>query len=279
MATHSHETTTPESETGARQGDNERSGGTASRLKRAGGAVLGGVLLVRGLRRRSVRGAAIALAGAWLLTRALRGGDGGASTGVAAGKASGRSEAGGDATAHAETGTVGPGSGPTGGASATTVSRSITVDRSASELYELWRDPNAFSRILGNVADVTARDDDRFRWTVSLPAGRSVSWETRLAAADPGERLCWETPADAIVSHRGEVRFQPAPGDRGTVVTLSLTFEPPGGRTGARALERLDLVTESLAGEALHRFKTLAESGEVPTLAENPSDRASGELV
>jgi len=162
---------------------------------------------------------------------------------------------------------------------ATTVSRSVTIGRSEDELYEAWRDPHVFSQIMGHFAEITATGEDHYRWTVHGPAGAALSWETRLVESEPGEVIRWQTVGDAPVPNSGSVRFRPAPGDRGTLVTLSLDFDPPGGTPGEAALKRLDVVPETLAGEALGRFKSLTESGEIPTLAGNPSGRGTGDLL
>lgn len=159
------------------------------------------------------------------------------------------------------------------------VSRSITIGKPADELYEAWRDPDQFSAVMGHFAEVTTRDEDRLHWTVHGPFGRDISWETRIVEADPGEHLRWETPADATVPNEGSVRFRPAPGDRGTEVTLTIDFDPPGGALGNAALQRLDIVPAALAGTALHRFKALVESGEIPNLESNPSARGKGDLL
>lgn len=159
------------------------------------------------------------------------------------------------------------------------VTRSATIGTPADELYDLWRDPDVFSQVMGGFADVTATGDDRYRWTVHGPADTTFSWETRVVEADPGEVVRWETLDDTSVSNSGSVQFRPAPADRGTVVTLSLTFEPPGGALASAALERLGIVPETLAGHVLGRFKSLAESGEIATLEGNPSGRGTGDLI
>lgn len=227
----------------------------------AAAALVGVVLLGRGLSRRSLRGAATALVGVGLLYVAL----------------------GGDSRIEQALG-IGP-SGSDGPAAetermeVTSISRSITIGESPDELYEAWRDPEQFTQIVGHVADITSRDEDRFYWTVHGPMGQDVSWETHVVDAEPGELVRWKTPEDAMLPNEGEVRFESAAGDRGTVVTLSVTISPPGGALGNAALKRLGVVPGMLAGEALRRFKSLVETGEIQTLAGNPSGRGRGDRV
>lgn len=259
MTTHPRDTEDDRPGTRPRRSDRASTGTGADRLKGAVAVVVGSVLVVRGLRRRSLRGAAMALAGGGLLARAL----GGRLIGRRSGpRAADRHDA-----------------GRTGATDTTSVSRSITVGKPADELYEAWRDPERFSRIVGHFADVTSLGDGGYRWTVDGPGGRDLSWETHIVEEESGEFLRWETPEDATVSNRGSVRFHPAPGDRGTVVTMTVTFDPPGGRVGNAALKRLGIVPETLVGQTLGRFKSLVESGEIPTLEGNPSARGRGDLL
>lgn len=159
------------------------------------------------------------------------------------------------------------------------ISRAITVGKPADELFEIWLDPEQLSRIMGHLGEVTAAGEDRLRWTVRGPRDRDFSWETQIVEEVPGEFLRWKTSDEAVLSNEGSVRFREAPGDRGTQVTLSVDFDPPGGALGSAALSRLDIVPATLAGEALSRFKRLVETDEIPTLEGNPSARGKGDVV
>jgi len=225
------------------------------RAKRYLPAVLGGALLVRGVRRRGLRGLATATVGGWLLARTLGSG----------------SRDGNVQEIETEVSDRRPGQ-------ATTVTRSIVVDRPAEECYEVWRDPEQFSQVMGHVADVSAAGEDTLRWTVEAPGGRDLSWETRIVEDDPGQIVRWETASDALVSTDGVVRFRETE-EQVTEVTLALTLDPPGGSLGTAVLRRLHVVPDAIAGTALDRFKSLVETGEIPTLSENPSGRGAGDVL
>jgi len=231
------------------------------RTRRAAEAAVGGTLLVAGLRRRSVEGVAAAAAGGWLLAGAVDGPD--------RVRRAIRERTSIDREGVTRDGEVG----------ATEARRSVTVGKPPEELYEIWRDPDRLTRIVGSFAEISSAHGDRIRWTVDGPRGREIAWETSYVEAEPGETLRWETPPDAMVPNEGTLSFRPAPGDRGTVVTLSVGFDPPGGTLGNAAFKRLDVVPEALVGRALTRFKSLAETGEIPTLEGNPSGRGEGDLL
>ena len=237
------------------------SGSGLDRGERVASAALGGTLLTLGLGRRSLGGAATAIAGGYLLYRGISG--------------RGRRSRPSDATTAA--GRERREAGPSG--DATAVERSITVGKPADELDEFWREPERLARVVGRFAEVTAAGEDRQRWTVRGPLGRSTTWETKLVEDRPGERLRWETVAGTGLLDEGSVRFRPAPGDRGTEVTLRFRVDPPGGALGDAALKRLGVAPGALANKALRRFKSLAETGEIPTLDRNPSARGRGDLL
>ena len=231
------------------------------RLRRAVSLGVGGALLVRGVRRRSLAGTAGALLGGVLVAREL-GGTARLREALGVGRSGERSGAGGTAID-----------------APTAATRSITIDRPAGDLYDHWRDSELLSRMLGDVVEITALDDDRFRWTIDGPAGKDVSWETYLIESTPGERLRWESYPDAVLPNEGTVTFEEASGGRGTTVTFTLRFDPPGGSLGEATLERLDIVPRSLVGKALDNCKSLAETGEIPTLRTNPSGRGRGDRL
>ncbi|MCP2014711.1 putative membrane protein [Deinococcus sp. HSC-46F16] len=216
--------------------------GKASQQQRRVTLILGGVLLTLGLRRVSFGGVALALAGGALLYRqlAMRSGRAGAEAQMAE------------------------------------VARSITIGKPAEELYRFWRQGGHLPRVMEHFAEVTETNQDRAHWTVRVPGGRRLSWDTQVVEHRPGELVSWQSLPGTELPNRGEVRFRPAPGDRGTEVTLRLHFQPPGGALGAAAAKALNGLGPSvLVGDALRRFKSLVETGEIPTLDRNPSARAS----
>lgn len=232
------------------------SGVDMGQVERMASAVLGGALLTLGLSRRSVGGAAVALASGELLYRGL----------------SGRRHLlralGRRAPARAAR--------PEPGAQVREmgVERSITIGKSPDELYRFWREPGNLTRIMGHFAQVTSSIPEGAHWRVEAPFGRSLEWDTRVVEDRPGELLRWESLDGAELPNQGSVRFRPAPGSWGTEVTLDIHFKPPGGALGEAVLKRLRIGPSMVVLRALRRFKSLVETGEIPTLEHNPSARA-----
>lgn len=154
------------------------------------------------------------------------------------------------------------------------IEKSITVGKPAAELYQLWRDPQTLAQILSGLIEVTSETGTTQHWVVRTPFNKHVEWDTQIVAEQPGESLRWKAVEGAPVPNEVEVRFRPAPGDWGTVITLSFRFEPPAGALGSSIAQRIGMVPRLLAEKALRRFKSLAETGEIPTLRHNPAARA-----
>jgi uncharacterized membrane protein len=227
-------------------------------LDRAGTTVVGAALLAYGLSRRSLPGIALAAAGGELLSRGITG------RSVLVPWLVDRTFG---ARRRGDVGARGH---------LPEAERAITIGRPADELDRFWRDPGNFSRIMAHFADVTATGEGRAHWVVRGPLGRRLEWDTRIVEDRPGECVRWVSLDGALVPNEGVLRFRPAPGDRGTEIFLRLRFVPPVGSLGKSAAKLLGIVPNVLAEKSLRRFKSLVETGEIPTTACQPAGRDGG---
>ena len=153
--------------------------------------------------------------------------------------------------------------------------RSITIGKTAQELYERWRHPGTLTRVMAPFATVRASEGGNMRWQVAGPLGQSLDWETETTGDHPGEATGWRSLPGAQVPSEGSIRFRPATGGRGTVATLRVRFDPPGGLIGDAVAKLLGgLVPATVVDTALRRFKSLVETGEIPTTERQPAARA-----
>lgn len=152
------------------------------------------------------------------------------------------------------------------------IERSITIeDVSADELYRRWRDPETLRRVMAPFADVEPTGDGQTRWSAGHDLG---SWDMRVVDDRPGDFLRWEAQGEGALVREASVRFRPAAGDRGTVVTLRASLDPPGGMLGRVAARMLGgAVPAVLASKSLHYFKALVQTGEIPTTERQPAAR------
>jgi uncharacterized membrane protein len=157
------------------------------------------------------------------------------------------------------------------------VRRSITIEPSAQDLYAFWRDQRNLRQTMAHFAEVTPKGETSTHWLVRGPLRKVVEWNSQLTSDEPGHRIAWESLPGTELPNRGEVIFRDAGGGIGSEVTLQMQFEPPLGVAGAKLVKALHLLPRSIAGDALRRFKSLVETGEIPTLAHNPSGRGTSD--
>jgi uncharacterized membrane protein len=209
-------------------------------------AVGGGALALYGLTRGSLGGIALALVGAALVQRGYSGHCNlyeaiGFSTG---GDASLRNSE--NVSVPAERGTK--------------VEKSVTIDRPAAELYGFWRNFENLPRFMNHLESVQVTGGDRSHWVAKAPAGMTVEWDAEVYNEKENELIAWRTLEGSQVSSAGSVRFEPAP-DGGTVVRVSLKYDPPGGKLGSLVARLFGENPEQQIDEDLGRFKQLMETG------------------
>ena len=153
--------------------------------------------------------------------------------------------------------------------------KTIIIERSPEDLYGFWRNMENLPRIMRHVQEVRVLDDRRSHWVVRTPTGATFEWDAEITEDEPNRRLAWRSLPGAQVDNAGEVRFEPAPGGRGTLVTAEIQYRPPAGAVGATIARLLGSSPERLAGEDLRVFKQLMETGEIATTEGQPAGRSS----
>ena len=140
---------------------------------------------------------------------------------------------------------------------------SCIVNREPEEVYTFWRSFENFPRFMRHVESVQDRGDGRYHWVVKGPAGTTVEWDAMIVADDPGTVITWRSLEDADVDNAGAVRFERAPGGRGTIVKVNLEYNPVGGVLGATVAKLFGEEPSQQLDDDLRRFKQVLEIGEV----------------
>ena len=115
------------------------------------------------------------------------------------------------------------------------------IGRPAEELYREWRNFTKFPHFMDNVERVEELDDKTSRWTIKAPAGSTVELVTRITEDRPNEAIAWVSEPDSEITTEGKVEFIRAAPGRGTMVRLTMRYDPPGGIVGkgiAKLLQR-----------------------------------------
>ncbi|MDP9469594.1 MAG: SRPBCC family protein [Chloroflexota bacterium] len=143
------------------------------------------------------------------------------------------------------------------------VEKAITVNRPPEEVYGLWRDFENLPRFMLHLESVQVMGDGRSHWKAKAPAGRTVEWDAEIVDDRPNELITWRSLEGADVRNTGSVRFNPAPGGRGTEVRVKLQYDPPAGKLGASVAKLFGEEPNLQLREDLFRFKQVLETGEV----------------
>ena len=116
-----------------------------------------------------------------------------------------------------------------------------------------------------HLESVERRDGNRSHWVAKGPAGTSVEWDAEVTRDETDALISWRSLEGSEVQNSGAVRFTPATGGRGTLVAVTLQYEPPAGALGMTIAKLFGEEPNLQVREDLRRFKRLLETGEIPT--------------
>jgi uncharacterized membrane protein len=153
------------------------------------------------------------------------------------------------------------------------VEESIIIDRSPEELYRFWLDVTNHPRFEPDIVSVTPLNGNRSHWVAQGPLGVRLEWDAEAYNERPFEMIAWRSLDGGQVQTAGSVHFQALPAGRGTEVRVNQKFNPPAGKVGVAIASLLGHDPAATMREALRRLKQIMETGEVPTVAGQPSGR------
>jgi uncharacterized membrane protein len=149
------------------------------------------------------------------------------------------------------------------------VEQVTTINRPVDEVYHFWREFQNFPRFMRHLESVQTTSGRRSQWRAKGPAGVTVEWEAEMIEDRESEWIAWRSLEGSDVPNSGSIRFQRAPGARGTELRVQMEYRPPAGRLGRGVAWLFGADPEQQIREDLRRAKQLLETGEV-TLSEGP---------
>ncbi|WP_266366793.1 SRPBCC family protein [Tellurirhabdus rosea] len=259
-------TSQPLSETlGMAPVDPEASGSSrvnVGQTERIFSAAGGALLLTVGLRQGSLGGFLLALAGGGLVFRGMSGY-------CPMNEALGRNSA--------ETGEE---------AGVVEISKSLTIMKPREEVWAYWRRHENLPNFMYHLKEVRQITDKRSHWVAQIADSKlaralgSVEWDADIIDEVPNERLVWKSIPGSLVDHSGEVRFNDVPGGRpGTELHATIKYRPPAGQLGTAVAKLFNQNFKQMIKQDLRRFKQLLETGEIATIAGQPSGRKRDQLL
>jgi uncharacterized membrane protein len=154
----------------------------------------------------------------------------------------------------------------TDGKGSSIVARAVTINRPIGELFAYFRDFTNLPTFMENVERIDVIDQRRSHWVVKGPAGKSYKWTSAITDEAQDSFIAWASEDGADVPNSGRVDFRDA-GARGTVVTATILYDPPGGVVGKLIAKMFQREPAIQARRDLRRFKQLMETGEIATAA------------
>ncbi|MDQ6651808.1 MAG: DUF2892 domain-containing protein [Acidobacteriota bacterium] len=219
-------------------------------------ALAGGALAIYGLRRRSIGGLALSMAGAALLHRGSTGHcNAYQALGINMSK---------DADDDVPV------------ARDVHVEKSIIIDKTAEELYSFWRQFENLPRFMNHLESVTSLGFNRWHWVAKGPMGTRVEWHAEIYNEKPNEMIAWRSLEGADVTNAGSVHFERARGERGTQVKVILNYNAPAGKVTALLAKLFGQEPGQMIEEDLRRLKQVLETGEIANVEGQPSGRDEG---
>ncbi len=157
------------------------------------------------------------------------------------------------------------------------VRRSVTVGMSREEAFARWSDPQTLSVVLSPFAEISASPQDGMHLRVPGALGTNLGWDLQVVETWPGDLIRFRTLPSAKLWSEWTLTFRPAlREDLGTEITLEARFDVPDVGRGLTKL--LGMAPRLLAARALGNFKSLVETGEIPTTGDNPAARSTVRL-
>jgi len=156
------------------------------------------------------------------------------------------------------------------------VRTSALIHATAEALYNMWRDVEAAPLWQEQIESVTRTSETTSHWVmraktndgaVNKDKEKTIEWDSEILRDEPRRRIAWRSIGGES-DNAGEVVFEPAPGGRGTMVTVLQEFR----------MGKLASAWETIVGrnpkqaviENLRHFKALAETGEIPRTQGQP---------
>lgn len=153
------------------------------------------------------------------------------------------------------------------------VEQSVTIDRPARELYEFWREFENLPRVMDHLLAVEDRGENRSHWTAKGAFGSTLEWDAQVYNDRPGQLIAWRSLPGGQIDTAGSVRFEELPEGRGSRVRVSLKYSPPGGKVAAKLADWLGQGLAAELAEDLRHFKQVMEAGERTAPENLPSAR------
>jgi uncharacterized membrane protein len=143
------------------------------------------------------------------------------------------------------------------------VTKALVINRPVDEIYRFWHNLENLPKFMDHIESVEYTGNRRSHWKAKGPAGVRVEWDAEMGDDEQDALIAWRSLDGSDVHNSGTVRFSRAPGGRGTIVSVELNYDPPGGAVGAAVAKLFGSEPGQQIESDLRKLKQILEVGEV----------------
>ena len=154
--------------------------------------------------------------------------------------------------------------------------QAVTINVPREQLYRIWRNFENLPRFMKHLQRVDVDETTggrRSHWVVRGPFGHDFAWDAEITEDRENELISWHSRHGSLVNSMGTVRFVDAPSTLGTIVHVSMQYNPPGGSLGAVIARMFGEEPGQQLRSDLRNFKMMMETGEIASVEGQTSGR------
>lgn len=133
---------------------------------------------------------------------------------------------------------------------------SFIIDKPRNEVYQFWRKLDNLPLFMSHLESVEILDSKRSHWVLKLPTNvAKVSWDAEIVKDEPDHLIGWSSLPGSVIDNAGKVRFRDAEDNKGTLIDIVITYQPPAGGVGASIAHVLNPVFKNMVDNDVRNFK------------------------
>lgn len=145
------------------------------------------------------------------------------------------------------------------------IDKSVLIHRPIADVWNFYSDFRNLPKFLGDVTNIEIQDATTSRWTIEVPFGIHIHWETKITASEPQKLIRYELAGSKPSSAVWEVYFASAKDPKDTTVREVLIA--PMNRLESLAMSLIGKYPAQEVQANLQRLKEVLETGKVTTTA------------
>jgi len=156
---------------------------------------------------------------------------------------------------------------------------SITIGKNIDEVFNFCKNLENFSIFMKGMVDVEVLSPVDLHGAFELKSGIKAEIFLQIIKIIPNKVIACKSTESSDIEIESEIYFKPAPSNLGTVVSLSIDYDVPGGKLIEFAAKLTSEDPASLIRNNLRRLKAYLETGEIPTTEGQSSGRESNSEI